>query len=133
MNIERSDISARKRIHRCTCLRQQCANPIGKCSHNSDSYRWERSPSQQQHDEDGLLRWDGYMLVLTLWIIIAPGLRAFSAPFPCSDQCCCLVLSRVRLFATPWTCNSLSNSSVHGVSQARILEWVAIPFSRGSS
>ena len=24
-------------------------------------------------------------------------------------------------------------SSVHGISQARILEWVAIPFSRGSS
>ena len=26
-----------------------------------------------------------------------------------------------------------SGSSVHGVLQARILEWVAIPFSRGSS
>jgi len=24
-------------------------------------------------------------------------------------------------------------SSVHGISQARVLEWVAIPFSRGSS
>ena len=28
---------------------------------------------------------------------------------------------------------SLPGSSVHGLSQARILEWVAIPFSRGSS
>ena len=28
---------------------------------------------------------------------------------------------------------SLPGSSVHGVLQARILEWVAIPFSRGSS
>ena len=28
---------------------------------------------------------------------------------------------------------SLSGFSVHGVLQARILEWVAIPFSRGSS
>ena len=27
---------------------------------------------------------------------------------------------------------SLSGSSVHGISQARILEWVTIPFSRGS-
>ena len=27
----------------------------------------------------------------------------------------------------------LPGSSVHGISQARILEWVAIPFSRGSS
>ena len=28
---------------------------------------------------------------------------------------------------------SLPGSSVHGIPQARILEWVAIPFSRGSS
>ena len=40
-----------------------------------------------------------------------------------------------------WWCPTLSNpmdcgppgSSVHRVPQARILEWVAIPFSRGSS
>ena len=35
-------------------------------------------------------------------------------------------LSRVWLFATPWTV-------VHGIFQARILEWVAFPFSRGAS
>ena len=29
--------------------------------------------------------------------------------------------------------SSLPGSSVHGLLQARILEWVAIPFSRGSS
>ena len=34
-------------------------------------------------------------------------------------------LSRVRLFMTPWV--------VHGILQARILEWGAFPFSRGSS
>ena len=28
---------------------------------------------------------------------------------------------------------SLPGSSVHGILQAKILEWVAIPFSRGSS
>ena len=27
---------------------------------------------------------------------------------------------------------SLPSSSVHGISQAKVLEWVAIPFSRGS-
>ena len=27
---------------------------------------------------------------------------------------------------------SLSDSSVHGISQARVLEWVAIAFSEGS-
>ena len=34
-------------------------------------------------------------------------------------------LSHVQLFVTPWT--------VHGILQARILEWVAFPFFRGSS
>ena len=38
------------------------------------------------------------------------------------------VLSHFWLFVTPWTI-----ASVHGILQARILEWVAIPFSRGSS
>ena len=41
-------------------------------------------------------------------------------------------LSRVRLFATPVDC-SPPDSSVHGISQARILEWIAIFFSRESS
>ena len=40
-----------------------------------------------------------------------------------------LRLSHVLLFCNPMDC-SLPGSSVHGVSQARILEWVAISFSR---
>ena len=52
-------------------------------------------------------------------------------------------LSRVRLFATPWTVAHQAHPSmgfskqeyyiVHGILQARILEWAAFPFSRGSS
>ena len=38
-------------------------------------------------------------------------------------------LNHVRPFVTPWTVAS----SVHGIFQARILEWVAISFSRASS
>ena len=38
-------------------------------------------------------------------------------------------LSRVLLFATPWTV-SLPRSSIHGIFQARVLEWVAISFFR---
>ena len=34
------------------------------------------------------------------------------------------MLSRVLLFVTPWT---PPGSSVHGISQARILEWVPFP------
>ena len=43
------------------------------------------------------------------------------------------VLSRfsgVRLFLTPWT--SPPGSSVHGIFQLRLLEWVAVPSSRQS-
>ena len=41
-------------------------------------------------------------------------------------------LSSVQLFSTPWTCNP-RGSSVHGISQGRILEWVVISYARGSS
>ena len=46
------------------------------------------------------------------------------------------VLSRfncVQLFVTPWTVCSPPSSPVHGILQARVLEWVAVPSSRGSS
>ena len=42
------------------------------------------------------------------------------------------LLNHVRLFGDAMDC-SLPGSSVHGISQARLLEWVAISFSRGSS
>ena len=38
-------------------------------------------------------------------------------------------LSHVQLFVTPWTDYSLPSSSVHGIYQARILEWVVISLS----
>ena len=43
-----------------------------------------------------------------------------------------LVAQSCPTLCDPVNC-SLPGSSVHGVRQARILEWVAIPFSRGSS
>ena len=42
------------------------------------------------------------------------------------------VVQSCLTFCNPMDC-SLSGSSVHGILQARILEWVAIPSSRGSS
>ena len=42
------------------------------------------------------------------------------------------LLRRVQLFAKPMDC-SLPGFSVHGIFQARVLEWVAIAFFRGSS
>ena len=58
---------------------------------------------------------------------------------------CCCVLSQFRMLcyamlslqSWPMLCDpmdhSLPGSSVHGILQARILEWVAMPFLRGSS
>ena len=42
------------------------------------------------------------------------------------------LFSRVRLFCDPMDC-SPQGSSIHGILQARLLEWVAISFSRGPS
>ena len=42
------------------------------------------------------------------------------------------IVCLVQLFASPVDC-SPPGSSLHGILQVRILEWVAIPFSRGSS
>ena len=46
--------------------------------------------------------------------------------------CVCLVTQSWLSLCDPMDC-SLPGSSVYGIFQARILEWVAIPYSRGSS
>ena len=46
--------------------------------------------------------------------------------------CCCLVAKSYPTLCDPMDCN-LPGSSVHWILQARILEWVAISSSRGSS
>ena len=43
-----------------------------------------------------------------------------------------LVTQSCLIFCNAMDCSPLG-SSVHGILPARILEWVAIPFSRGSS
>ena len=48
--------------------------------------------------------------------------------FPSHTHVC--THGRVRLFATPWT---VAHEAVHRILQARILEWVAISSSKGSS
>ena len=48
------------------------------------------------------------------------------------DVLVCLVTQLCLTFCDPMDC-SPPGSSVHGILQARILEWVAMPSSRGSS
>ena len=47
-------------------------------------------------------------------------------------RCCCLVTQSCPTLCDLMDCSPAS-SSVHGILQARIPEWVAIPFSRGCS
>ena len=47
--------------------------------------------------------------------------------------CCCLVTKLCLTLLQLHGLNSPSGSSFHGIFQARILEWVAISFSKGSS
>ena len=67
---------------------------------------------------------------------------SWSLPLVCShlSSCICLLLLALVLQddpvkvtqSCPILCN-IMDYRVHGILQARILEWVAIPFSRGSS
>ena len=64
--------------------------------------------------------------VLPKWVLMFPrtGLG--------SNCCCCLAAKSYLTLYNPMD-SSLPGSFAHGVSQARILEWVAISSSRGSS
>ena len=53
-------------------------------------------------------------------------------PMQSSLRVCAKSLQSCLTLYDPMDC-SPPGSSVHGILQARILEWVAIPFSRGSS
>ena len=46
--------------------------------------------------------------------------------------CCCFIAKLCLTLCNPIDC-SPSGSSVHGISQLRKLEWVAISYSRGST
>ena len=53
-------------------------------------------------------------------------------PDPSTHSSCCFVTQLCLNLCDPMNC-SPPGSSVHGILQERIVEWVAIPFCRGSS
>ena len=79
----------------------------------NQSFPW--SPSWDQYEGDCLLKLCSEPRK-RVYLLVSGGLVAQS----------CLTL------CDPMNC-SPSVSSIHGILQARILEWIAIPFSRGSS
>ena len=73
-----------------------------------------------------------------LWLLPhKPLSKAIHVPFqslvsPLISCCCCSVIPSCLTLGDPMDC-SLPGPSIHGILQARILEWVAMPSSRGSS
>ena len=67
-------------------------------------------------------------------MVWAQALRKWFLPVPSSHicSCCCLVDKSSLTLCNPMDCSPQA-SSVHGLSQARILKWVAIFSSRASS
>ena len=59
--------------------------------------------------------------------------EAISLPIPCVCCCCCSVTQSCPTLCNPRDCSMPGSSVHHGISQARILEWIAISSSRGSS
>ena len=66
------------------------------------------------------------------WILECIQSYNFSAYFSETKHCCCRLVAESWLTLCDLMACSLPSSSVHGISQARILECVAISFSRGS-
>ena len=64
-------------------------------------------------------------------------LRVFSNMFAFGcvyvSVCECVCAQSCLTLCDLMDCNSLPGSSVHGIFQARIVEWVVISYSRGSS
>ena len=78
---------------------------------------WEENSGENGYMYVALLfTWNYHNIVNRLWnekpkVLVAQSCLTLCNPMDCSPP----------------------GSSVHGISQARILEWVAMPFSRGSS
>ena len=73
--------------------------------------------------------WAWYRLILRLLGVLLAGRLQLSV-FSVNGSC--LVAQSRPILCNPMDC-SLPGSPVHRIFQARILEWVVIPFSRGSS
>ena len=96
----------------------------------SQSLTWPAKSSTISQERCPALGKNGQSLILSGSPGMAEGCWA-----QCVSVCVCVCVWVAQSHPTLWDSMecSLPGSSVHGILQARILEWVAIPFSRGSS
>ena len=76
-------------------------------------------------------KYSGTFLPTLPWRLLMPGKHQAQC-LARGDRCAVLSFSVVSDSATPWTVARQAPLSM-GILQARILEWVAMPFSSGSS
>ena len=79
----------------------------------------------QHSSVESVVQWENRAMSFKSLMQFLPGM-AFECAVLCLDSQLCLTLCDPMLCSPP-------GSAVHGILPARILEWVAYPFSRGSS
>ena len=98
-----------------------------------------RSLDREDPLEEGMATHSSTLARIIPWMEKPGGLQSIGSQRVRHDSAC--ICSQVKSSQShsvvsnsydPMDC-SPQGSSVHGILQARILEWVAIPFSRGSS
>ena len=95
---------------------------------------WERLKAGREGDNRG---WDGWMASLIQWSWVWIN----SGSWWWTERPGMLQSMELQRIVHDWVTglnwteldHSLPGSSVHGILQARVLEWVAMPFSRGAS
>ena len=94
---------------------------------------WVQSPSQEDPLEEGMATHSSILAWRIPWTEEPARLQSMDSENETGLSIAQLLLSQ----SCPTLCNPMDysppGSSVHGVLQARILEWVAMPSSRGSS
>ena len=103
-----------------------------QCAISMDTFTSSRlghSP-EQQHGHQVHACWSLRMILLPPGLLISEAsIHLQSITLPCAV--CAKSLESCQTFWDPMGC-SLPASSVYGILQARILQWVAISFARGS-
>ena len=114
------------------------AGPLGPAGHGEDQHlptnpEEPRSPSPTVRETSSVRR-DAWSSISTSALKSKMGIWVEIGKYPIPRNCCrcCLVARSCPVLCDPMDYNPLG-SSVHGSSQVRILEWVTISFSRGSS
>ena len=79
-----------------------------------------------------MMLWKCYTQYASKFGKLSSGHRTRKGQFSFQSQRTCVVSQSCLTLCDPVDCN-LPGSSIHGILQARILEWVAISFSKGSS